>query len=95
MRWDVSPTAIPDLTPEAMDTVVQRLLTLLSPAVRLEPGLLRVERLPAHYDVQVREAVHDLYESVRAYLDDAWAPAWFDPAVLSPAGQTVHQVMLW
>lgn len=221
VRWDVSPTAIPDLTPQAVDTAVQRLLTLLSPTVRLEPGLLRavrcllpegrrdaglearvwqdaaiasphsmaatwnpesrkayqlrfaaqpeperqavlnrmrawranlhaavwfeevvgldessrrdlidaadvedaeaflntfariarqsgdasastqawaarlVERLPANYDVQVREAVHDLYELVRAYLDDAWAPAWFDPAVLSSAGQTVHQVMLW
>jgi formylglycine-generating enzyme required for sulfatase activity len=220
-RWDVSPTAIPDLTPQAVDTAVQRLLTLLSPTVRLEPGLLRavrcllpegrrdaglearvwqdaaiasphsiaatwnpelrkahqlrfvaqpeperqavlnmmrawranlhaavwfeeivgldehsrrelidaadvedaeaflnafakiarqsgdasastqawaarlVERLPATYDIQVREAVHDLYELVRAYLDDTWAPAWFDPAVLSPAGQTVHQVVLW
>jgi formylglycine-generating enzyme required for sulfatase activity len=52
------------------------------------------ERLP-EAATPVREALHDLFNLVRPHAADAQVPAWFDPAVGSPAGRTVRQVTLW
>ena len=46
-------------------------------------------------DAEVRQAVHELFELVRPYLDETQVPAWYDPAVLSPVGQPVRQVTIW
>ena len=44
VRWDVGTAAGADGAPQSTENTVQRLLTLLSPVVRLEPGLLRAVR---------------------------------------------------
>lgn len=56
-----------------------------------------IARLPAVelHDPHVQRAVHRFHELVRPYLDDTQVPAWYDPAVLSPVGQTVRQVTVW
>ena len=56
-----------------------------------------IQRLPdaACQDAEVRQAVHELFELVRPYLDETQVPAWYDPAVLSPVGQPVRQVTIW
>jgi formylglycine-generating enzyme required for sulfatase activity len=43
----------------------------------------------------VRKALHDLFNLVRPHTADTQVPTWFDPAVGSPAGQTVRRVTLW
>ena len=44
VRWDVGTAVGADGAPQSTENTVQRLLTLLSPVVRLEPGLLRAVR---------------------------------------------------
>ena len=55
------------------------------------------QRLPdiACQDPGVRQAVHELFELVRPYLDETQVPTWYDPAVLSAVGQPVRQVTIW
>jgi formylglycine-generating enzyme required for sulfatase activity len=55
------------------------------------------ERLPAEacQDAQVKVAVHRLYDLVRSRSPETQVPAWFDPAVVSPPGQSVRQFALW
>ena len=69
----------------------------VAPSVEHLAWLSRVfGRLPgvAGYDPQLRQVWHRLFQLVSAHEADAEAPEWYDPAVISSAGQTVRRLTL-
>jgi len=85
VRWDVASVAVPEM---AFGEAVARLLALLSPAVRVEPGLLRAVRclLP--------EGRSDAGLEARFWQDAAVASQHSEAATLEPEQRNAYRLRL-